>query len=209
MTERWRLLGLALPAVLAVLFVAHLAWSQDEEAEEGDEGDEEAEVEGTDDSDRKRAPAVVAAPVEYCVSPEEMAILELVGHRHWELQQRDELLVVQEQAVRSMQQEIRAEVRRLEQLRKAIEDLLLAREQARRDGGDALVQMVNQMKAADAAEMLSRMDPLLAAAVLERLSPRQAGKILGAMDPATAAMLGGSLAMDEIEEPAANEGEGP
>ena len=207
MTERWRLLGLALPAALAVLLVAHLAWGQDEEAEEGDE---EAEIEGSDESsERKRAPAVIPDPVEYCVSPEEMAILELVRHRHWELEQRDELLVVQEQAVRSTQQEIRAEVRRLEKLRKAIEELLLAREQARREGGDALVQMVNQMKAADAAQMLSRMDPLLAAAVLERLSPRQAGKILGSMDPDVAATLGGSLAMDDIEEPAAARGEGP
>jgi flagellar motility protein MotE (MotC chaperone) len=196
-TDRCRLLGLALAALLVSLPVAHLAWSQDEE---GEEGEEDEEIAG-DTETRKRAPAVAVEPVEYCVSPEEMAVIELVRHRHWELQQRDELLVVQEQAVRSLQQEIRAEVKRLAELRADIEELLKAREQARREGGDALVGMVNQMKAADAAEMLSRMDPLLAAAVLERLSPRQAGKILGAMDPSVAAALGGSLAMDPIEEP--------
>ena len=201
MTERWRLLVLALAVLLVAMPVAHLAWSQDEEGDEAAEGDEDEEIAG-DTGTRKRAPAIPVAPVEYCVSPEEMAVIELVRHRHWEQQQRNELLVVQEQAVRSLQDEIRAEVQRLDQLRTSIEDLLKAREQARREGGDALVQMVNQMKAADAAEMLSRMDPLLAAAVLERLSPRQAGKILGDMDPAVAAALGGSLAMDPIEEPA-------
>ena len=147
------------------------------------------------------APAAATLPSldDNCLSPEEMAVVELVRRRHWELQQREEMVGVQEQAVRALQDDVREEVVRLEQLRDEIEILLEAREAARREGGDALVQMVNQMKPANAAEMLTRMEPMLASAVLERISPRQAGRILGNMPPEVAAILGASLALDPIE----------
>ena len=150
------------------------------------------------DSDNP-SPPVAPSLDDNCLTPEEMAVVELVRRRHWELQQREEIVGVQEQAVRALQDEVRGEVVRLEMLREEIESLLQAREAARREGGDALVQMVNQMKAADAAEMLSRMEPMLAAAVLERITPRQAGKVLGNMDPEVAATLGASLALDPID----------
>lgn len=187
MTERLRLLLLVVPVLAVGALVARFAWSQSEE---------ETVTE---------APTAVSVhtnlpeQTEYCVSPEEMAVIEKVRRRHWELQQREELLAVQELAVRDMHREIRQEVQRLGSLRTAIEDLLEARKTARREGGDALVRMVDQMKPAEAADMLSLMDPLLAAAVIERLSPRQAGRILGSMEPDTAAKLGGSLAIDPIE----------
>jgi len=185
--ERRRLQLLLLPALAVGALVVRLAWSQPEEESATSAPIEPAGL------------ATTSNPSEFCVSPEEMAVIERVRRRHWELAQREELLVVQEQAVRDMQADLQQEVRRLEGLRSAIEDLLKSRKTARREGGDALVRMVDQMKPAKAADVLSLMEPLLAAAILERLAPRQAGRILGEMNPDIAAKLGGSLAMDPIE----------
>lgn len=182
------LLGLSL--LLTCLALPPLARSQ-----EGAETEPAAQP----SSDSARATGDLAAPQEFCVTPEEMAVIELVQHRNWELQRREEILSVEEQAIRELLAEVRDDVKRLVELRNEIEALLEAREVARREGGDALVQMVNQMKPAAAAVMLSQMEPMLAAAILERLSPRQAGRILGAMEPAVAAALGGSLAVDPIQ----------
>lgn len=187
MTERRRLQLLVLPALAVGALVVRLAWGQPEEESATSAPVATAPVAATPD------------PTEFCVSPEEMAVIERVRHRHWELQQREEMLVVQEQAVRALQAEIQVEVRRLEGLRAAIEELLQSRKTARREGGDALVRMIDQMKPAEAADVLTLMEPLLAAAVLERLAPRQAGRILGQMNPTVAAKLGGSLAIDPIE----------
>ena len=188
---RWALRGGAGLLLVGGMLTASIARSQQEEDE----------TEAIEERVRKAPTApssYLQEPQEYCLTPEEMAVIELVRHRQWELQQREELLAVQEQAVRQLQQEVQAQVVQLEELRVAIADLLEEREAARREGGDALVKMVNQMKPTQASEVLSRMDPMLAAAVLQRVTPRQAGRILGAMDPKLAAELGASLAMDPI-----------
>ena len=191
---RWALRGGAGLLLVGGMLTASMARSQQEE----DEGETEA-VEARGWRAPSVSPSYLQEPQEYCLTPEEMAVIELVRHRQWELEQREELLAVQEQAVRQMQQEVQAQVVQLEELRAAIADLLEEREAARREGGDALVKMVNQMKPVQAADVLSRMDPMLAAAVLQRVTARQAGRILGAMDPDLAADLGASLAMDPIE----------
>jgi len=186
--------------VIGGMLTASMARSQQED-------DEVELIEESDARTPSPTPSYLQEPQEYCLTSEEMAVIELVRHRQWKLQQREELLAVQEQAVRQMQQEVSAQVVRLEELREAIADLLEEREAARREGGDALVKMVNQMKPVQAADVLSRMDPMLAAAVLQRVTPRQAGRILGSMEPGLAAELGASLALDPIAEP--NEGGTP
>ncbi len=134
-----------------------------------------------------------------CLLPEELTVIELMASRSRELDQREELVLLQEQALMARQEEVQAEMERLQELRDEIEKLIDARAAARAEGADALVQMVNSMRSSDAAAMLSQMDTVLAAAVLERLSPRQAGRILGGMDPRIAAKLSASLAVDPIE----------
>jgi len=186
---RWAFRGAAGLLLIGGMLSASIARSQQEEDETVEESDRRVTI---------PSPSYLQEPQEFCLTSEEMAVIELVRHRQWELQQREELLAVQEQAVREMQQEVQAQVVRLEELREAIADLLEEREAARREGGDALVKMVNQMKPVQAAEVLSRMDPMLSAAVLQRVTARQAGRILGAMDPTLAAELGASLAMDPI-----------
>lgn len=134
-----------------------------------------------------------------CLMPEELTVIELMASRSRELDQREELVLLQEQALMARQEEVQTEIARLQELRDEIEKLLDTRAAARAEGADALVQMVNSMRSSEAAAMLSQMDTVLAAAVLERLSPRQAGKILGGMDPRVAAQLSASLAVDPIE----------
>jgi flagellar motility protein MotE (MotC chaperone) len=134
-----------------------------------------------------------------CLLPEELTVVEMMSSRTRELDQREELVLLKEQALAERQRAVVGELERLGQLQGEIEELLLARAEARRDGAASLVQMVNSMRSSEAAAMLSEMDPVLAAAVLERLSPRQAGKILGGMNPRIAAKLSTSLAVDPIE----------
>ena len=134
-----------------------------------------------------------------CLLPEEQAVVGLMAVRSRGLDQREELVVLQEQALLARQNEVQAELERLAQLRREIEELIASRATARTEGADALVLMVGQMRSSDAAGMLSEMDPMLAAAVLERLSPRQAGRILGGMDARIAARLSSTLAVDPIE----------
>ncbi len=133
-----------------------------------------------------------------CLEPEELLVVELVRSRHRELDQREELLVLREQALMVHKTEVRKEIEHLEALRLEIESLLQRRAEARAEGTAALVQMVNQMKPKDAAKMLELMETDVVVTVLEDLQPRQAGRILGAMPPAVAAELGSNLAIDPI-----------
>jgi flagellar motility protein MotE (MotC chaperone) len=142
-----------------------------------------------------------------CLLPEELTVVEMMSSRSRELDQREELVVLKEMALAERQAEVAAEIERLGQLQVEIEELLVARAEARREGAASLVQMVNSMRSTEAAAMLSEMDAVLAAAVLERLSPRQAGKILGGMNPRVAAKLSTSLAVDPIEVEVANKEE--
>jgi len=134
-----------------------------------------------------------------CLSPEELAVVELIYARHRELDQREELLVLQEQALEARRLEVQGEMTELRALRAELQTLIEKQAGARAERTEALVDMVNQMRPGDAAEMLTAMEPVLAAAVLQRLSPRQAGKTLGKMDPVLAADIGGSMAVDPIE----------
>lgn len=133
-----------------------------------------------------------------CLEPEELMVVELVRSRNRELDQREELLVLREQALMGHKVEVRKEIEHLEALRLEIESLLQRRAEARAEGTAALVQMVNQMKPKDAAKMLELMETDVVVTVLEDLTPRQAGRILGAMPPAVAAELGSNLAIDPI-----------
>ncbi len=134
-----------------------------------------------------------------CLLPEELTVVEMMASRTREIDQREELVLLKEQALTDRQRGVALEIERLEALLVEIEKLLEARAEARREGAASLVQMVNSMRSSEAAAVLSEMDPVLAAAVLERLSPRQAGKILGGMHPAIAAQLSTSLAVDPIQ----------
>ncbi len=177
MTRRRLLLMLALPAALAAI-PGPTSWGQ----VAGDVG--------------AASPGRDPAGSDPCLAPEDLVVVERVRARLRELDQREEMLVVREQAIDARHATVVEETRRLEELRAVVEEMLRRRDEARDEGLDALVKMVDQMKPADAAPMLTRMDRETAAALLERLGSRQAGKVLGAMSPDEAADLASLLAAD-------------
>ena len=133
-----------------------------------------------------------------CVQPEELLVLEMVQRRTAELDQREAMIAVREQALVEYHEELEAEVARLETIRDELITLVESRSRAHAEGLDALIKMVNEMKPAPAAEVLAEVDRDLAATVLQRLSSRQAAKVMAAMDPDVAAELGEMLATDPI-----------
>lgn len=102
---------------------------------------------------------------------------------------RDRRYVIQAEELKSLQQDIDARMKQLEEKRAEYESWMNRREKFIEQATENVVKIYAGMKADAAAERLAQLDASLAAAILLKLEPRRSGVILNEMDSKAAATL--------------------
>lgn len=102
---------------------------------------------------------------------------------------RDRRYVIQAEELKTLQQDIDARMKQLEDKRAEYESWMNRREKFIEQATENVVKIYAGMKADAAAERLAQLDASLAAAILLKLEPRRSGVILNEMDSKAAATL--------------------
>jgi flagellar motility protein MotE (MotC chaperone) len=106
---------------------------------------------------------------------------------------RDRRYVLQSEELQTLQNEVDARIKLLEEKRAEYEAWLKRREDFLARAEDSVVKIYSGMRPDAAAERLAEMDGALAAGILMKLEARKAGVILNEMERKTAAMLTGIM----------------
>lgn len=114
------------------------------------------------------------------------------------LNRRQEELARKEQALKALESEINARLEEMQGLENRLQVMLKDAEEAKDAKFKHLVDVLSNMKARQAAEVLETLDEKIAVRVLAGMRGRQAGEILTYAKPAKAARLAESLARMQI-----------
>ncbi len=154
-------------------------------AADGEETEEEEEPRRTEP-----LPWDVPRAGEDACDDEEMLVLRDLRKRSLALDRREAELDERVGALAELEKEAAAEIKRLEEMRTAIVDLMEKQQSGSQERIASLARVVDTMKAREAATMLAGMDEDIALQVLRKIKPKQAGKVLGAMPDRKAQQLG-------------------
>jgi len=121
-------------------------------------------------------------------------ILDALKARERALDRREQSLISREADLRSVERDLESRIDELQAARSELEALLEQADEAREERIKALKNMVESMRAKDAAEMVAELPEDLAVAVLDRMKASKAGKLLAKMNAGKAARLAEKLA---------------
>lgn len=128
------------------------------------------------------------------LSPAERAILERLGDRRQELDERAKELDMRETLLQEAEKRIEARVLELKATEARINSALKEKDESDASKFKSLVTMYESMKAKDAAKIFERLDIKLATEVANQINPRRMSDILAQMSPETAERLTVELA---------------
>jgi len=154
------------------------------------------------------APSDLELAKEAGLSPAELRVLQTLGARRGELDQRESDMDVQLQLLAAAEAKLDAKVKALEGLKTEIEGLL-GQADAQSDAEvDRMVTVFSAMKAKDAAARMTVLSDTVRLPIAARMRERSLSAILAQMTPADAKALTEKLANRFAEAKAAAEGAG-
>ena len=128
------------------------------------------------------------------LSPAERAILERLGDRREELDQRAKELDMRDTLVQAAEKRLEARLNELKATEARINAALQKKEEADNARFKSLVTMYETMKPKDAAKIFDRLDIKLATEVANQINPRRMSDILAQMSAESAERLTSELA---------------
>jgi flagellar motility protein MotE (MotC chaperone) len=128
------------------------------------------------------------------VSPSERAILERLGERRDELQQRSREVDVRERLIENAERKLEARLNELKALEEKSEAAAAKRGDTEAGALRNLVTMYEAMKPKDAARVFDRLPHEVLVPVVLRMKPAKMAEVLAAMSPETAEKLTVALA---------------
>lgn len=135
---------------------------------------------GKDEKHEAGSPLPLPIPNDYCANIADKA--------------RDARYQLQTASLADLQKKLEAETARLEEKRKAVEELLKKRDEEMKRAHRELIDIYAKMKPDAAATQLSLLDAETSAAVMRQLKPAGASAILTEMKPEIAAAIAAILA---------------
>jgi flagellar motility protein MotE (MotC chaperone) len=145
-------------------------------------------------------PAEATVPAADTGQRSEAALLERLGERRRELDERERQLALREQLLKATESRIDKRVDELKALEESIGTAQTAKEEARVKELADLVKMYEGMKAKDAARVFDRLDTVLLTEIAKQMNPRKLGDVVARMDPEAAEKL--TIALARSKSPA-------
>jgi flagellar motility protein MotE (MotC chaperone) len=145
-------------------------------------------------------PAAVCAPTaaelakEAGLSPAELQVLQSLGSRRGQLDQRESDLDTQVQLIAAGEAKLDARIKELNGLKGEIQGLLSQADQQQQAEAGRLIRVYEAMAPKDAAGRLTLMDDAVRLPIAAKMKERSLAAILGKMDPEAAKMLTEKLA---------------
>ncbi len=118
-----------------------------------------------------------------------LQLLKELKEREEKINAQEEELKQKEARISSLQESLDKRIEEMKSLRLQLEELIKLRADLSEKNIRQLVKVYENMKPAEAAQVISNVDRELAIQVLLRMKGKKAGKILGAMKPKTAILL--------------------
>jgi flagellar motility protein MotE (MotC chaperone) len=144
---------------------------------------------GTAKPDAAKAPAPPAD-----MSRSEMDVLQNLGARRQELEERARELDMRENLLRASEQRVDERISELKGIEKNIQALLQQRDQAQEAQLTSLVKVYENMKPGDAARIFDKLDMTILLPVAQKMKPPKIALVLAAMDSDAAKRLTVNLA---------------
>lgn len=107
---------------------------------------------------------------------------------------RDQRYLLQKQELETLQKDVDARIKVLDERRAEYQDWLKRRNEFLKSAEAGLVEIYRKMKPDAAAQQLAAINPEIASAIVMKLPPRQSSVILGEMPADKAALLTGIIA---------------
>lgn len=147
----------------------------------------------TDDPDKPPV-APVADPAKAGGSPAEQAILEHLGERREQLQERTREMETRQQVIEESERRLDARMNKMKTLEEEQHASATKHSEAEAAGLKNLVTMYETMKPKEAARVFDRLPQDVLVPVVTQMNPRKMADVLAAMSPETAEKLTIALA---------------
>ena len=128
------------------------------------------------------------------LSPAELQVLQSLGSRRGQLDQREQDLDVQVQLLAAAGAKLDAKLQALANMKVELQKLLDAGDQKKAAEIDNLVTVYSKMKARDAADRMALLDDSVRLPIASRMKPAALSAVIGQMPPAAAKELTEKLA---------------
>ena len=128
------------------------------------------------------------------ISPAELQVLQSLGSRRGQLDQREQDLDVQVQLLNAASGKLDAKLQALASMKAELQKLLDAGDQKKAAEIDNLVAVYSKMKARDAADRMALLDDSVRLPIAAKMKPQALSAIIGQMPPAAAKDLTEKLA---------------
>jgi flagellar motility protein MotE (MotC chaperone) len=119
----------------------------------------------------------------FALTDEEIELLQMLAQRRAEIDRREAELEQRSTLLEAAERRIDEKISALETLRKAIEELLIRREEQEEAQLNSLVKIYENMKPKDAARIFEELDMAVLLDVIERMKERKTAPILAQMNP--------------------------
>ncbi len=119
----------------------------------------------------------------FALTDEEIDLLQMLAKRREVIEQRAAGLKQRETLLEAAEKRIDEKIAKLEVLQKAIEDLLIRRDEQEEAQLTSLVKIYENMKPKDAARIFEEVDMAVLLDVIERMKERKTAPILAQMNP--------------------------
>jgi flagellar motility protein MotE (MotC chaperone) len=140
------------------------------------------------------APTAAELAKEAGLSPAELQVLQSLGSRRGQLDQRESDLDTQVQLIAAGEAKLDARIKELNGLKGDIQGLLSQADQQQQAEAGRLIRVYEAMAPKDAAGRLTLMDDAVRLPIAAKMKERSLAAILGKMDPEAAKMLTEKLA---------------
>ena len=130
------------------------------------------------------SPAGAGLPSDpFALTDEEIDLLQMLAERRAEIDRRAAGLEQREALLEAAERRIDEKIAELQLLQKAIEDLLIRRDEQEEAQLTSLVKIYENMKPKDAARIFEELDMAVLLDVIERMKERKTAPILAQMNP--------------------------
>jgi len=152
-------------------FGGNLAYAQEEQPEK-EEGKAEEKV-----------PEKVKLPKQSeGISPEAIRMIEMIEKKNTALKTREEKLASKEQQLKTLEENIRKDLEKIEKALKESKEQFGLKENQVKKNVDALIKVYSTMKPAEAANLIAAIDQHLALQIISGMKSKVAGQVLSQLD---------------------------
>ena len=172
-------------------FSGNLAYAQEEQpekAEEKEDGKKEGKAE-------EKVPEKVKLPKQSeGISPEAIRMIEMIEKKNTALKTREEKLASKEQQLKTLEENIRKDLEKIEKALKESKEQFGLKENQVKKNVDALIKVYSTMKPTEAANLIAAIDQHLALQIISGMKSKIAGEVLSQLDVKVAKAITEKLA---------------